>query len=97
MACVARAARGSFVTNLQFLLIRNAAEELNKFHYNYVYFYFMFSFAGRRDSDPYNIDINLYNKLHTYILHYTYLLKINFNKRRIIISPNKILILNNFK
>ena len=40
MACVARAARGSFVTILQFLLIRNAAEELNKFHYNYVYFYF---------------------------------------------------------
>ncbi len=37
MACVARAARGSFVTILQFLLIRNAAEELNKFHYNYVY------------------------------------------------------------
>ena len=40
MACAARAARGSFVTILQFLLIRNAAEELNKFHYNYVYFYF---------------------------------------------------------
>ena len=37
MACVARAARGSFVTILQFLLIRNAAEELNKFHYNYVF------------------------------------------------------------
>ena len=55
MACVARAARGSFVTILQFLLIRNAAEELNKFHYNYVYFYFMFSFAGRLDADPYNI------------------------------------------
>ena len=40
MACVARAARGSFVTILQFLLIRNAAEELNKFHYNYVDLYF---------------------------------------------------------
>ena len=40
MACVARAARGSFVTILQFLLIRNAAEELNKFHYNYAYFHF---------------------------------------------------------
>ena len=38
MACEARAARGSFAIILEFLLIRNAAEELNKFHYNYVAF-----------------------------------------------------------
>ena len=50
MACKARAARGSFVTILQFLLIRNAAEELNKFHYNYVYFYF--SISGRQRRRP---------------------------------------------
>ena len=36
MACVARAARGSFDTILEFLIIRNAAEELNKFYYNYI-------------------------------------------------------------
>ena len=59
MACAARAARGSFVTILQFLLIRNAAEKLNKFHYNYVYFYFMFSFAGRRGTPtPTMFEIN---------------------------------------
>ena len=67
MACVARAARGSFVTNLQFLLIRNAAEELNKFHYNYVYFYFMFSFAGRRGRRP------LQHLTLIYIINYTHI------------------------
>ena len=60
MACAARAARGSFVTNLQFLLIRNAAEELNKFHYNYVYFYFklIHSFGSSGTPTPTTFDIN---------------------------------------
>ena len=31
MACVVRAARGSFDTILEFLIMRNAAENLNKF------------------------------------------------------------------
>ena len=53
MACVARAARGSFVTILQFLLIRNAAEELNKFHYNYVDLYF--NIQADRGVLPYNV------------------------------------------
>ena len=51
MACVARAARGSFVTILQFLLIRNAAEELNKFHYNYVDFNYITNIFSRADRD----------------------------------------------
>ena len=56
MACVARAARGSFVTILQFLLIRNAAEELNKFHYNYVnkYFYFLLFYYNTKGRKLYN-------------------------------------------
>ena len=68
MACVARAARGSFVTILQFLLIRNAAEELNKFHYNYAYFHFLFYIfifgsSGRRPLQRLTLIflINIYN------------------------------------
>ena len=59
MACVARAARGSFVTNLQFLLIRNAAEELNKFHYNYVFYVFICGSSGT--PTPTMFEINFSN------------------------------------
>ena len=57
MACGARAARGSIAIILHFLLIRNAAEELNKFHYNYVDFNYITNIFLRADRGvrPYNV------------------------------------------
>ena len=70
MACAARAARGSFVTILQFLLIRNAAEELNKFHYNYVLYFTI---------NPLVINIQLiYKFVQLYFCYHIFLVNVHF-------------------
>ena len=58
MACGARAARGSIAIILHFLLIRNAAEELNKFHYNYVDFNYIIFLRADRGVRPYTSNMN---------------------------------------